>query len=233
MIERFGDGSVATRILIDTGPDLRTQLIAAGVTAIDAVVYTHAHADHVHGIDDLRTFWMTMRHPIPIYSDDATQHRLNEGFGYCFRAPVGSSYPPFLTRHRVEPGAPIVIDGAGGAVTLTPFAQIHGDIGSIGYRVGGVAYSCDFNDMPAASLPMLEGLDLWVLDALRERPHPSHCSLGEALQWIERMHPRHAALTHMTNELDYRTLHRDLPATVEPAYDGLTFEFELSEPGVS
>ncbi len=225
LIERF-DGDRPTRVLVDTGPDLRNQLIAAEVDEVHGVVYTHPHADHVHGIDDLRTFWMTMRRPIPIYSDDETQLRLDEGFGYCFRAPEGSPYPPFLVRHSIAPGSTISIDGPGGSIDLTPFSQIHGDIRSLGFRVGRLAYSCDFNDMPDTSLGHLENLDVWILDGLRRRPHPSHCSVDQALAWIGKTRPRRAVLTHMNNELDYNTLRDELPVGVEPAYDGMTFDFE-------
>lgn len=226
LIERF-DGDRPTRVLIDTGPDLRNQLIAAEVDEIHGVVYTHPHADHVHGIDDLRTFWMTMRRPIPIYSDDETQLRLDEGFGYCFRSPEGSPYPPFLIRHQISHDEEISIAGPGGSISLLPFSQIHGDIRSLGYRIGPLAYSCDFNDLPEESTAHLQDLDIWILDGLRRRPHPSHCSVGEALTWVAAVKPRRAVLTHMTNDLDYRTLQDELPAGVEPAYDGMTFDFEM------
>lgn len=229
LIERFDGDRRPTRIVIDTGPDLRTQMLSASVDQLDAAVYTHAHADHVHGIDDLRGYWITSggRRTIDIYSDDETQVRLDQGFGYCFSAPEGSSYPPFLNRIRIEAGKSFSIDGPGGAITLLPFDQVHGDIRSIGYRIGPVAYSCDFNDLPPASVAALDGVELWVLDALRQRPHPSHCSVDEALAWIGRIRPSRAVLTHMTNELDYDTLHRSLPAHVEPAYDGMVFDYEL------
>lgn len=226
LIERF-DGERPTRVLIDTGPDLRTQLITAEVDEIHAVLYTHPHADHVHGIDDLRTFWLSQRDPIPIYSDDETQRRLDEAFGYCFRAPPGSPYPPFLVRNKIVPGTEIAINGPGGSIALLPFTQTHGDIFSLGFRVGGLAYSCDFNDLPDASVDLLEGLDVWILDGLRRRPHPSHCSVDEALEWTARVGPRRAILTHMTNELDYATLSNELPSGIEPAYDGMQIEFDI------
>lgn len=229
LFERFGIGDEPTRVLIDSGPDLRAQLLAAGTSRLDAVVYTHAHADHVHGIDDLRSFWMVTRRLLPVYSDDATQKRLNEGFGYCFRTPPGSVYPPFLRRHRIGQGEPIRIDGPGGRITLLPFRQEHGEIHSYGFRAGPVAYSCDISAIPVESLPALDGLDLWVVDALRHRPHPSHLSISQALDWISRIAPRRAVLTHMTNDLDYATLRRDLPPGVEPAFDGMSFDFDAAD----
>ncbi|MCW5696574.1 MAG: MBL fold metallo-hydrolase [Bauldia sp.] len=227
LIERFGDGREPTRVVIDTGPDLRAQLLAANVTSIDGVVYTHSHADHVHGIDDLRAFWMNAQRRVPVYTDDATQERLDQGFGYCFATPPGSAYPPFLDRHRLTPGVPLTIDGPGGPVSLLPYRQTHGDIESLGFRLGGLAYSCDISDVPEDSLPFLADLDIWIVDALRPRPHPSHLSLDQALDWIDRIKPRRAILTHMTTDLDYNALHRDLPAHIEPAYDGMTFELDI------
>lgn len=230
LIELFGSGERPTRVVIDTGPDLRIQLLAAGVDAIDGVVYTHSHADHVHGIDDLRGYWISDggRRTVRIFSDDATQQRLEEGFSYCFRSPPGSPYPPFLSRTRIAAGNPFSIDGPGGSLDLHPFDQVHGDIRSLGLRVGPIAYSCDFNDLPPESVDMLDGLQVWILDALRERPHPSHCSVQEALAFVGRIKPKRSILTHMTNELDYRALHRSLPAHVEPAYDGMSFEFAVA-----
>lgn len=231
LVELFGDGQRPTRVVIDTGPDLRTQLLAAGVDEIDGVAYTHPHADHVHGIDDLRGYWVSDggKEPIRIYSDDHTQERLLQGFGYCFAAPPGSAYPPFLVRTRIVAGTPFTIDGPGGTLTLEPYDQAHGDIRSIGYRIGPVAYSCDFNDLPPESEAVIAGAEIWILDALRHRPHPSHTSLSQAIDWIDRVKPKLGVLTHMTNELDYRTLHRSLPAHIEPAYDGMAFEFVLAE----
>lgn len=227
LIERYDGGVRPTRVIIDTGPDLRTQLIAANVDAVDGVVYTHAHADHVHGIDDLRAFWMSQHRPVPVYSDDFTQHRLDDGFGYCFRAPAGSAYPPFLVRHPIAFHNAFAVTGPGGPIELLPFPQVHGDIISVGLRIGPIAYSCDFNDLPDESLPSLSGIDLWILDALRYRSHPSHCSVDEAIAWVERIKPARAVLTHMTNELDYNKLVATLPRHVRPAFDGIAFEYEL------
>jgi len=228
LFELFDDSNNVTSVLVDTGPDIRAQLIAAGVRTLDAVVYTHSHADHVHGIDDLRAFWMAMGRPLPIYSDDETQERLEQGFGYCFHAPPDSPYPPFLVRNAIRPGEAFAVTGAGGALDVLPLAQTHGPIRSLGIRVGPVAYSCDFNDLPPATLAELGGLDVWVLGALRRRPHPSHASLDEAIDWVARVKPKRAALTHMTNELDYQTLAAELPPGIVPAYDGISFDFELS-----
>jgi phosphoribosyl 1,2-cyclic phosphate phosphodiesterase len=226
MVERWDRGPAPTRVVIDTGPDFRAQMLAAKADSIDGVVYSHSHADHVHGIDDLRPYWMVLRRPIPIYSDDETQRRLDDGFGYCFAAPAGSPYPPFLSRRRIAAGRPFTIDGPGGPIAIEPFDQQHGDIRSLGFRIGSLAYSCDFNDLPGAAQEALEGVEIWVLGALRPKPHPSHCSLDEALAWVERLRPRRAILTHMTADLDYASLRRDLPAGVDPAFDGLSVEFD-------
>ena len=225
LIERIsGDASRATRILVDTGPDLRAQLLAAGVNAIDAVVYTHSHADHLHGIDDLRVFWQNTGKLVDVYSDTATKRRLDEAFGYCFATAPGSFYPPILKHHSIAAGQPLTIGGAGGPLTLQPFRQIHGDIDSLGLRVGGFAYSCDVSDLPDETLAALAGLDVWIVDALRYRPHPSHFSVSEAMAWVGRVKPRRAILTHLHPDLDYATLKRELPAAIEPAYDGMTIE---------
>ena len=225
LIERFADeGQRPTRVLIDTSPDLRAQMLAARVDAIDGVVYTHTHADHVHGIDDLRAYALIARRMVDVYADDDTYAKLVSSFGYCFRAPPGSAYPPILKRTRIEAGTPFAVHGPGGPVTLLPFRQIHGDIESLGIRVGGIAYSCDVSDIPEESIAALRGLDTWIVDALRHTPHPSHFSLGRALEWIARIGPRRAYLTHLHADLDYRATLAILPAGVEPAYDGLVIE---------
>ena len=216
--------SGTTRVLVDTGPDLRQQLLAANVHAIDAVVYTHAHADHVHGIDDLRAFWLSTHRLVEVYADTPTATHLQHAFGYCFATQPGSNYPPILKLNPITVGMPLTIMGAGGALSVMPFRQVHGEIDSLGLRVGGFAYSCDISDLPAESLPQVEGVDLWIVDALRPRPHPSHFSLDEAVAWIQKLHVKHGVLTHMHNDLDYQATHRTLPANIEPAWDGMVLE---------
>ncbi len=227
LVEQIATGGATTRVLVDTGPDMRQQLLAAGVNDLDGVVYTHSHADHTHGIDDLRAFWLNTRRLVDVYADAPTLTRLNEAFGYCFATAPGGSYPPILKAHTVAPGTAFTISGAGGPMTIMPFRQVHGDIDTLGLRVGTLAYSCDVSALPDEALPALAGLDVWIVDALRYTPHPSHFSLSEALDWIQRVKPRRAILTHMHIELDYATVTRRVPPGVEPAYDGLTIELPI------
>jgi phosphoribosyl 1,2-cyclic phosphate phosphodiesterase len=226
LIERFATANARpTRILVDTGPDMRTQLLDANVDHVDAVIYTHAHADHIHGIDDLRAFWLNAKRLVDVYSDAPTKARLDEAFSYCFRSAPGSFYPPILKHHMLTPGELLTIDGAGGPITVMPFRQVHGDIDTIGLRCEGLAYSCDISDLPPESRDAVAGLDVWILDALRYRPHPSHFSVSDALSWVERVKPRRAIFTHMHSDVDYATLKASLPPHVEPAYDGMDFDF--------
>jgi phosphoribosyl 1,2-cyclic phosphate phosphodiesterase len=223
LVQRIADGGV-TNVLVDTSPDLREQALGAGLSALDGVLYTHPHADHLHGIDDLRGFVMNTKRRVDVYAADDTADRLVEGFGYCFKSPPGSDYPPILNLHRIGTDAPVTVDGAGGPVTAMPVVQQHGRIQSLGFRFGGFAYSPDVSGLDADAVARLQGLDVWVVDALRRSEHPSHFSLDQALAWIERLTPRHAVLTHMHHDLDYATLCRELPAHVRPGYDGLVVE---------
>ena len=228
LVERFGDGDARTTILIDTGPELRFQLLAAEVRHVDAVLYTHPHADHIHGIDDLRSFWLNSRRLVDVYCDATTMARLEQGFGYCFRSQPGSNYPPILRSHNIAAGQPLTITGAGGPITVEPFRQVHGEIESLGFRFGRLAYSCDVSDFPKESLSAISGLEVWIVGALRHALHGSHLSVAQAVGWIERMRPVRAILTHMHVDLDYWQLKNELPAHIEPAYDMMKIEFEGS-----
>lgn len=222
LIEASQDGAERpTRILIDTGCDIREQLLDAHVDAVDAVFFTHDHADHVHGIDDLRVFALTARRLVDVYCNKQTAARLEEGFGYCFRSPAGSGYPPILKLNLIDAGQAIVIKGPGGTIEVSAFAQLHGDIISLGYRVEDFAYSCDISGLPDKSLPQLQNLSTWVVDALRPKPHPSHFGLAQSVEWIERLGVKRGILTHMHIELDYEETRNCTPDHVEPAYDGM------------
>lgn len=214
-----------TRILIDTSPDLREQMISSGTRDIDAVLFTHEHADHTHGIDDLRAFFLLKRQRVEVWADDATGRMLTTRFAYCFYSPPGSDYPPILNLNAIEPGQPVMIDGAGGTLTALPFHVNHGTIDALGFRFNDMAYTPDIDGVPEASLKYLEGLDLWVVDALRRTPHPSHWSLPQTLEWIARMKPKRAVITNLHIDMDYATLMKELPAGVEPAYDGMDLVF--------
>ena len=215
-----------TRVLIDTSPDLREQLLDAEVDWLDGVLMTHEHADHTHGIDDLRALFVHKRRRIDMYLNEPTSRALRTRFGYCFETPPGSDYPPILTEHRLVPGRAVTIAGQGGPITALPILQEHGDIVSLGFRFGNFGYSCDLSGMPPESVAALVGLDIWVVDALRYTPHPSHLRLADSLAWIERLKPKRAILTDMHSDLDYGTLRNELPPHVEPAYDGMTVELD-------
>ncbi|MCB1536390.1 MAG: MBL fold metallo-hydrolase [Rhodoblastus sp.] len=214
----------STEIVVDLGPDIREQLLDARVMHIDAILLTHAHADHIHGIDDVRPYVIEHGRLLPVFMDGATSAGVREKFGYIFRTPEGSQYPPLLREHRLTPGQMVVLDGPGGPVGALPILFRHGDIDALGFRFGNLAYTPDVSDIPPESAKLLEGLDVWIIDALRYRRHPSHFTVAEALAWIERLKPRRAILTNLHTDLDYATLERELPPNVSPAFDGLRIE---------
>ena len=223
LVERHGSAGI-TRVLVDTSPDLREQLLDAEVDHLDGVLMTHEHADHTHGIDDLRGLFVRNRRRTDMYMSAQTGRELRLRFGYCFETPAGSEYPPIVTGHELTVGTAVTIAGEGGDITALPILQQHGDIQSFGFRFGGFGYACDLSGMPDTSAAAFTGLDVWVVDALRYMPHPSHFSLTDALAWIERLKPRRAILTNLHTDLDYEKLRAQLPPGVEPAYDGLTVE---------
>jgi phosphoribosyl 1,2-cyclic phosphate phosphodiesterase len=223
LVER-SDAAGVTRVLVDCTPDLRVQLLDAEVDWLDAVMITHEHADHTHGIDDLRPLFVHKRQRVNIWLDEATSRALHARFGYCFMTPPGSEYPPIAAEHRLAPGKTVTIEGQGGSIEALPVLQEHGDIPSLGFRIGNVAYSADIKGLPPASIAQMAGLDVWIVDALRRTPHPSHLNLEEALAWIARVKPKRAILTNLHSDLDYEALRAELPPHVEPAYDRMRFE---------
>jgi len=188
------------------------------------VFLTHEHADQTHGIDDLRSVVLHQRRRIPTYFNLSTAKDIMARFSYCFISPKGSDYPPILDRMAIEANESCKIEGKGGDVTLSAFLLQHGHIPTLGYRIGNAAYSPDVSDIPPESWPLLEGLDLWILDGLRYAPHPSHFSVDDALSWIERFKPRRAIITNMHSDLDYEVMRHRLPDNVVPAYDGMRLE---------
>jgi len=222
LLER-SDGAAVTRVLIDTSPDLRAQLLGAGVGLLDGVVFTHPHADHVHGIDDLRVVVFNRRSRLPVWADADTTEALISRFGYAFVQPAGSAYPPILDLNLID--GSFAVEGPGGAIPFAPIRVRHGGIHALGFRIHDLAYIPDVSDMPDAAWQALAGLDLLVLDALRRKPHPTHVHLERSLEWIARLAPRRAVLTNMHNDLDYATLAAEIPEGVVPAYDGMTLEF--------
>lgn len=217
-------GEGVTRVLIDTSPDMRDQLLDAGVGALDGVVYTHSHADHMHGIDDLRQVVFNQRQRLPVWADGPTQEALLSRFGYAFVQPEGSPYPPILDLHTID--GPVTVPGAGGPVTLTPFRADHGSMDALGFRIGPLAYLPDAVDIPAESWATLAGLDCWIVDALRRKPHPTHAHLDLTLSWIARAKPTRAVITNMHVDLDYATLTAELPPHIAPAFDGMTVTYD-------
>ena len=225
LVERT-DAEGTTTVLVDTPPDLREQLLDTGVGWLDGVLYTHEHADHAHGIDDLRMVAYNGHRRVDVYYDEATGRQLRSRFTYCFETPPGSEYPAVLAGHEIRAGETVSIEGAGGPIEALPFRQLHGQSETLGFRFGGIAYSPDLSDLPEESLMHLEDLDVWIIDALRYSTHPSHLSVEQALSWIARVKPKRAVLTHMHVDLDYARLAAELPPGVEPAYDGMVLTTE-------
>lgn len=221
LVERR-EGGAATRVLIDTSPDLRAQLLDAKVGHLDGAVYTHAHADHLHGIDDLRVVVHNRGSRLPVWADPKTADTLVTRFGYAFVQPPGSPYPPILELNAID--GPFEVAGAGGPVSFRPIRVQHGRIEALGFRIHDLAYLPDVSGLPEAAWPLLEGLGTLVLDALRYRPHPTHAHLAQSLEWIARAAPRRAVLTNLHNDLDYATLDAETPANVVPAHDGMVLD---------
>lgn len=228
LIEQLGPMGEKTTVVIDTGPDFREQMISARVKYIDAVIYTHGHADHTHGIGDLRAFAMAHRKRIPIHSDSGTLKILEESFEYCIKSPIGSGYQP-IVEHTLIDGidTPIEIDGEGGMVSLRPIDLEHGPIQSLGFRIGNFAYCTDVSVFPEESIEKLQGLDTLIIDATLTTPHFSHLSLDQAVEWAIKLGAKQAYITHMHTALDYDYVMSSTPDHIAPCYDGLQIKVSL------
>ena len=224
LIERTTENG-STTVLIDTSPDMRNQLLDANVGELNAVVYTHNHADHVHGIDDLRMIVFNMRKRLPVWADGPTQDALFSRFGYAFVQPADSPYPPILDMHTID--GDVVIDGDGGQITLTPIKVNHGSIDALGFRIGDLVYMPDVADIYDDAWLQLQGLDCWILDTLRRTPHPTHAHFEKSLEWIERVAPKRAVLTNMHIDLDYAAVCAETADHITAAFDGMQISYDL------
>lgn len=224
LVRRPAGTGAETTLVVDTSPDFRLQMIAAGVSRLDSVLYTHDHADQAHGIDDIRAFAPGSGGRIPAYMDAPTRATLTQRFRYIFEGEGG--YPALAEARDLPPhGSAWAVEGPSGAIPVTSFDQDHGGLRSVGYRFGDLAYSSDVVDLPPEAFAILEGVEVWIVDALRWTPHPTHAHVARALEWIERVAPRRAYLTNLHMDLDYKALRSRLPTGVEPAYDGLAIAF--------
>jgi phosphoribosyl 1,2-cyclic phosphate phosphodiesterase len=227
LVRRRGQGAEhETTVVVDTSPDFRLQTATNGVKRLDAVLLSHDHADQIHGIDDIRAFFIRQRAQIPCHMDAATTRSALQRFGYIFEGEGGY---PAICRPVALPahGIPWSVEGPSGPIPVVSFDQDHGHIRSAGYRFGGVAYSSDVVGLPEEAFAALEGVEVWIVDALRWTPHPTHAHVELTLEWIARVRPKRAILTNLHIDLDYRKLAQVLPEGVEPAYDGLRFEHRL------
>ena len=221
LVERI-EGDAVTRVLIDTSPDMREQLLREEIATLDGVIYTHEHADHMNGLDDLRVVSFNRNSRLPVWADGRTTNDLLNRFGYAFVQPAGSDYPPILDLHAVD--GPVEIPGPAGPIRFDPFEVKHGRIDVLGFRIGDLAYLPDVEEIYDPAWPTLENLKVWVVDALRYKPHGSHAHLARTLEWVERVNPERAVITNMHIDLDYETLDAETPANVTPAYDGMKIE---------
>lgn len=211
-----------TNVLIDTSPDMREQLIASKAEHIDAVVYTHDHADQTHGIDDLRALVYRHRKRIPIWMNEETSKTITTRFAYCFAELADSGYPSILEEKRISESLPVIpVEGAGGVITLQPIWLQHGRIRSLGYKIDNLIYSPDLNDIPENSLAFFSGVKTWIVDALRYTPHPTHFHLDQTKEFISKLGIPHAVLTNMHIDMDFDMLVKELPDNIEPAFDGM------------
>lgn len=222
LVERITDEGV-TRVLIDTSPDLRQQLLDADIGELDGVLFTHEHADHTHGLDDLRMIVFNQRRRVPVWADERTSKSLTSRFDYAFIQPEGSPYPPILELHLLD--GPVSVEGAGGVIEAKPFAADHGSMNALGFRIGPLAYLPDVVRMTDEAWAGISGAECWVLDALRYDPHPTHAHLALSLEWIAQSGAPRAVITNMHIDLDYERMRAETPGHVEPAYDGMRLEF--------
>ncbi|MDG2356602.1 MAG: MBL fold metallo-hydrolase [Paracoccaceae bacterium] len=209
-----------TKFLIDTSPDLRQQLLTAQINDLDGIIFTHAHADHMHGIDDLRMIFFKKRSMLPIWADLKTSTRIRQSFTYLVEQEKGTKYPPILSMNEIKDS--FLIQGPGGEVLIEPLTVKHGDIDALGFRIGNVAYIPDVSEFYEASWERVKNLDILIIDALRRTPHPNHAHLAKTLKWIKKLTPRTVYLTNMHNDLDYEMVNEETPKHVFPAFDGLT-----------
>ncbi len=224
LVERLSENKKTT-VVIDTSPDLRDQLLSTQTRHLDAVLFTHDHADHVHGIDDVRPYALLQRQRLPVYMDAVTAKGIKKRFSYIFETMDGSDYPPIMEEFTLEIGQKVEISGEGGPISFLPFKLQHGLVPALGFRINDVAYTPDVNAIPEESLVSLHNLDVWIVDALRIAPHPTHFCLSETLHWIEKLNPKRAILTNLHTDMDYATLCNQLPDHIRPAYDGMVIGF--------
>ncbi|MBN8647653.1 MAG: MBL fold metallo-hydrolase [Caulobacterales bacterium] len=225
LVEKTDNEIDYTRVLIDTSPDLRAQLLNAKITDLDGVLFTHDHADQTHGIDDLRAIVYRRRKRIDAYFNLPTRRILLERFGYIFNGYEKPNYPSLLNPKLLPPyGQEFFIDGEGGQLSFVPIELIHGDIECAGFRFDNIAYCNDVNEIPNNSMNYLENLDILIIDCLRYSKHPTHAHLEQTLEWIEKLKPKKSILTNMHIDLDYNDLKNQLPEGIIPAFDGMIIE---------
>lgn len=209
-------------VLIDTGPDLRQQALREQISRVDAVLYTHSHADHMHGIDDLRAFCQLQRRQIPLYGREDTMQHIASKFAYTLREPSDFWDLPVLSAHTVEDSFTLF------GVPIRPIPLKHGRSDIFGYRIGKLAYLTDVSEIPESSMPLLQGLDILMLDCLRYKPHFTHVHLEQSLKYASHIQAANTYLIHMTHEMEFQQLSEQLPPNVHVAYDGLTLAFDAA-----